>query len=269
MRLAYAIWVAAAFWGCGGGGAGGGDEAGDEVGPEAGDGEAGCDPGCHWDCFGGTTCFAGDVYILGGGPRSCCHYGDPWPGTGPMCTQDSPQYVCPTPACSTPDERYYECLSRVQYFSGVPTELLRLWCAEGAPHGPGDPCAVDQDCRPVADGAAPRLRCDSATSQCVSEARPLAPAGFGGSCGLTAADVPRASSDQAVPGVTCALCQVVADAAAGCLRQACTVPCHLDEDCPDGTVCLCALSGGLFSQYCAGATDRTTTAGRTAWLSCP
>ncbi|MBI5487409.1 MAG: hypothetical protein HY905_08755 [Deltaproteobacteria bacterium] len=240
----------------------------------ADDGATPCDPGCHWDCFGGTTCTADGVYVLAYAPRDCCHFGDPWPGDGPLCSSGGPHHICDSPSCRVPDERYGECLQRLGRGSLEPDDLaeaLRLHCPEGGPKSPGDPCTTDADCRPVAEGAAPRLRCDTGLSACVADVRPPPPAGFGASCGATRGDVLSSEVDVLVTTPTCPLCHAIVDWRTGCVLQACTADCRFDEDCPDGTVCLCTLASGYYSArgYCAGATDRDTVEGRIAWLTCP
>jgi len=64
-----------------------------------------CDEYCHWDCLARQSffCFGGEVWRVGYGPRPCCHYGDPWPGPGPMCTTGSaPAFTCPSGRCAVP-----------------------------------------------------------------------------------------------------------------------------------------------------------------------
>ena len=53
-------------------------------------------------------------------------------------------------------------------------------------------------------------------------------------------------------------------------RQARTTRCQFDEDCPEGTVCLCPYArDDIPGQFCAAATDRETAEGRSAGLVCP
>src|SRR5215813_7470970 len=64
--------------------------------------DAGCDLGCHWDCFGGSQCIDGKVWITAYAPRECCHVTDPWPGPGPICSSGAP-HACEGGACAVPD----------------------------------------------------------------------------------------------------------------------------------------------------------------------
>ncbi len=224
--------------------------------------DAGCVPGCHWDCFGGSTCVNGTAWVNGYAPRSCCTFSDPWPGPGPVCSLQP--VGCPDGVCHLPDPRYAACLRLL----GTPSEpcpagsceQIRLYCSDG-PAQAGDPCTDDRDCRPAAEGA-PRLRCGG-EGTCVEEARPEAPEGYGANCGLAAGDV-FGPDERVVRAPACPLCQVLPTE--GCLRQACTIECTYDEDCPSGSVCLCSSFGGAAISYCAEATDRTTPEGRAAGL---
>jgi hypothetical protein len=226
-----------------------------------------CVPGCHWDCFGGSQCASGFAWVNGFAPRPCCSYGDPWPGPGPVCSAFG--VACAGGACATPDPRYAACTAligtRAEPCSGGDCEHLLLHCPEGGAKDVGSPCSDDRDCRPAAEGVA-RLRCDTGASRCALDTRPPAPASYGESCGLTADQVAIFGTE----GVTevsdvCDLCHVH-KADGECLRQACTVACTFDEDCPAGSICLCGSFGSPVSGYCAAATDRVTPAGRAAGL---
>ena len=235
-----------------------------------------CDPGCHIDCLsttGGAICAGDHVWQEAHGYRlvKCC--GDPWPGPGPACTDDTPAYSC-TKGCNTApvDPRYASCFP-IGPPGAVSSELYALFCNEGAPKSVGAPCTGDADCRPSATSA--RLACDGTSHTCVASTRPAAPSGYGGSCGLDASSV-SVGAEQLVTGATCALCVVDYPSGAPCVRQACTTSCVFDDDCPDGSVCVCANAGTtsadagtLGYRYCAAISDRTTPAGRTAWLACP
>jgi hypothetical protein len=245
----------------------GGPEAG-MSGPEAGPG--GCEQGCHIDCFGSSVCWNGGVYVLPWAPRPCCHPTDY--GPLPQACFVAPWMHCASGHCDgTPDPRYAACLPLLgtpidpTFDTSARAALLPLYCAEGAPKHAGDSCTTDANCRPAASDVAGALHCDTAAGTCVEQARPPAPPHYGESCGLTSV----ASNTEVVTGTSCGLCHVAADADAGCVRQACTMPCHFDEDCPDGSVCLCATRNTTsVLQFCARVTDRTSAAGRTAWLSC-
>jgi len=240
-------------------------------------GDDACDPGCHWDCFGGIGCEEGEVWLYGNAPRDCCHYRDPWPGPGPVCgfvmLADCAPEACDPDAAGDP--RYTSCLEFIddpvlENWEHIPPTL----CAGGWGRRAGDPCATDDDCRPAAEDAAPRLRCDVASSTCVADVRPAAPAGFGASCGLTPADLEESHHDGReilAAGATCDVCYAAWNEPGNCWRQACTIPCRFDEDCPDGTVCLCPLTAynAVPGQFCAAATDRESSAGRSAGLVCP
>jgi hypothetical protein len=230
--------------------------------------DADCHQDCFWDCFGGSQCANGKIYQFIVGPGECCHYSD-WPGPEKACTGIG--YPCASGTCATPDPRYQQCLAligRRSDFTYRDAERWELWCTDGAPKMPGAPCADDGDCRPAADGIG-RLRCDAGTHTCVAEARPAPPADYGASCGLGANDVSRLGEGVVWQAPNCALCQVMRSDD-GCLRQGCTMACTYDEDCPTGSICLCAAAGSLVSSYCAAATDRDTAAGRAAGLpACP
>jgi hypothetical protein len=231
-----------------------------------------CQAGCHFDCFGGTVCKDGSVYTNAFAPRPCCRISD-FSGDDLVCAQRTSPYRCPSGRCGSRDRRYDFCLARSPSISGpLPDHLLRLSCEEGRPHVVGDLCAADEDCRPTADAVAGRLRCDRASGRCVAEPR-VTPAAYGGSCGLSQEQA--RALDKLGPGKTCPLCYVhLGDATC----QACTVSCQLDEDCPAGSVCLCAYprfsSGTAILQFCAplarSSDDRRPEAVQFApgWLSC-
>ena len=239
-----------------------------------------CVPGCHWDCFGGAACKAGKVYQIAYGAHPCCTFSDPWPYPGPVCSAGSPVHGCSASSCAQVDKRYASCMfgynfNKYVYSGGKVGHLLRLHCpGVAAGRAAGDPCSSSQDCRPVKAGGPARLVCDGATSKCIAQGRPAAPAGYGASCGLAAATYPYklSKTDQVLKGATCSHCHAVWDPAQGCVRQACTTPCQYDEDCPKGSVCLCPpgqWGQGLPYQFCAEATGRSTVSGRTAGLKCP
>ena len=76
--------------------------------------------------------------------------------------------------------------------------------------------------------------------------------------------------DTVVAGNSCEWCHAIYDTEQGCVRQACTMRCKLDEDCPEGSVCVCvdATGGyGLPSQFCVQAETRNWEA-RQEWLTC-
>lgn len=235
---------------------------------DAGLPDSGCELGCHWDCFGGSECVDGKAWVNAFAPRECCHYDDPWPDPGPVCSVW--HFPCSGAACAAPDPRYRLCVDNLQ--RRVPClgdcEQLRLLCAvEGAAKTAGAACHDDLDCRPAAEGVV-RLRCDGNT--CVDDVRPAPPADYGARCGLPD-DYEASLVGEGAISTTAASCDVcqVARAAGGCLRQACTLRCTYDEDCPAGSICLCSdvLEVG---NYCAAATDRDTPEGRAAGLAaCP
>jgi len=237
----------------------------------------GCHPGCHWDCFGGVACGAGKVYSLGYGPAPCCRYGDPWPYGGPVCSAGSPVYLCTSKKCAAKvDPRYARCLNlagNTGKRTWMPKHLLPLMCAEAAARKVGHPCTSDGDCRPVAQGVAPRLVCHKGV--CIQAGRSdCAPITFAQHCGVEVDDLRMIGglpdpSDQVLAGKTCKYCHAAWDSKAGCVRQRCTMPCKFDEDCPTGYACLCATSIlDALPQFCARVTDRVDTPGRTAWLGC-
>jgi hypothetical protein len=229
------------------------------------------DPHCHTDCFGGYACYGDEVHIFAYAPKPC-DIPDEYPD---MPCSYGPHYFCERNCGPGPDHRYAYCLddAYLGVFADDRDSLLRLLCEEGAPKHFADRCFSDDDCRPVAEGEAPRLYCNLNVYACVPTTRPATPLGFGGDCGITTADLAYPQhpiEDSLYYRGTCELCHLRYDPLEGCVRQACTMPCHYDEDCPEGTVCLCVVRGGEYRErFCAGATARTTVAGRTAWLTCP
>jgi hypothetical protein len=111
-----------------------------------------------------------------------------------------------------------------------------------------------------------RLRCDLTLVQpaCVEDLRPDAPVDYGASCGLGPDELSFLRGEAVVTGTSCPLCQVIRTD--DCLRQACTIACSFDEDCPARSICLCGDPGSPVTGYCAAATDRETDAGRAAGL---
>jgi hypothetical protein len=128
----------------------------------------------------------------------------------------------------------------------------------------GDACQDDLDCRPAAEGVA-RLRCEQ--DKCVDDARPAPPAEYGQSCGLPDDYLGTFVGEGAIEttAASCSTCQIQRSEDGACLRQACSVRCTYDEDCPAGSICLCSELG--VGSYCAAATDRTTPEGRAAGLA--
>lgn len=233
------------------------------------EGSSGCDYGCHWDCSAGFQCWSdGHVWQIGLGAYPCCRIGEPWPFEGPTC--GAGDVLTCTAGCGTSmwqvDSRYAYCLQSMR-LDVSPLAMVRLLCAEGAPHVSGDPCLTDDDCRPAAASVTGGLSCDVRSGTCTDVSRPAAPPEFGASCGLMPSDVPTDPDDRVVAGKTCSYCHVVRGT--DCVEQACTMPCEYDEDCPDGAVCLCETTGrGALQQFCAKVTTREGSE-RTAWLSCP
>ncbi len=236
----------------------------------------GCDPGCHWDCFfHHAICSQGKVYFTERGAVPCCKNSDPWPGPGPGCSDGRIYHVCKSGCVKylDLDKRYRHCLRPETSFYRIPStgyHFLDLLCQETTFKKVGAPCKSGDDCRPAA-ASLTRLTCDNSTHACVLTKRKPAPAIFGSSCGLDSSDVkPGMNFDFAGPGKTCALCHHVWDETAKCMRQACTLSCNYDEDCPDGSVCLCVGTNKAdMAQICAPATERNTVEGRSAWLKCP
>jgi hypothetical protein len=236
---------------------------------------AACDPGCHWDCFGGSVCEKGFAWVLGTSPYPCCHYGDPWPTGGPTCgyARVACDGDCLFARPFSAPARYQGCLKCAAPETAT-AELLGLYCPRGVAKEAGAPCEDDDDCRPAADGLS-RLSCDAAgTHTCVDGPRPEAPADYGASCGLGPEAVSTLNGEMAITWARCPVCQV-ARAPGSCLRQGCTTTCTFDEDCPEGSVCLCpdeleCLRGYGVSApgYCAAATGRDTPEQRAAGLRC-
>lgn len=233
-----------------------------------------CVPNCHWDCMGtGYRCMDGDVFSLARGAMKCCHPGDP-PFTkhGEWC-EGPTVHQCQTGCRQQPqDERYAACLdylASIHWLAPDTKGLIRLLCHEGEPKHVLDPCASDEDCRPVETSVPGALRCDTATHRCIEYPRPAEPVDYGSHCGLALSGSGWVGSDFAKPGDTCKLCHVALDSASNCLAQACTMECLLDEDCPAGSVCVCGDGTQIQSpqHYCVKGTARTFPE-RTAWLSC-
>ncbi len=223
-----------------------------------------CQPGCHWDCFGGgAVCQDGKLYRLGRGAAPCCRFEDPWPFPGPVCSSGT-LYACLT-KCAPVDSRYAHCFAPTPA-ADMPdsmAHLFKLSCAETQYAIPGTACQTDDQCRPMAMDVSSRLACDLASHQCNIISRPDRPPDFGASCGLTKADVPFGSeTDFVTAGKNCAVCHVAKYLYTECPRQGCTMPCQYDEDCPEGTVCVCVSSGTKLTQICAAATDRAPPEGR-------
>ncbi|MCK5800733.1 MAG: hypothetical protein KAI47_26280 [Deltaproteobacteria bacterium] len=244
-----------------------------------GDESTPCDPTCHWDCFGGYLCHAGKIYELLFWPAPCCHMSDPWPTPDPVCSKGAARVLCPAGAsCRASlkdvDERYRACLTRTRFQGYVPGPaadgLLKLFCEGTEPKTIGSPCVSEDDCRPAAVTVAGALRCDMQRKQCVEKPRPPAPLDYGKGCGLLPAtffNIGEAILQVSLPTGKKILCHAIKDSAQGCVRQGRTYPCSFDEDCPTGSICLCGNNTAGMT-YCATATDRTTTAGRTAGLIC-
>ncbi len=226
-----------------------------------------CVPGCHWDCFGGTSCSGGTLLTLANAPRPCCRPED-FDLLSACVVRRS---ECAAPSCN-PDTRYRTCLdstaravvSPIPGFDPLADQRnRRLLCGEGAPRSPGDACHADEDCRPIAEGAGAALRCDTSTMRCALTARPAAPDLYGQHCGVTS------GADGVAPGATCAWC-VISSASSGCLAQACTMPCDYDEDCPEGSMCLCASRpwGGRSQLGVCMRTSTRAYSASLAWLRC-
>jgi len=230
-----------------------------------------CVPYCHWDCFGGVTCSAGKVYEVIYSPVPCCTFSDPWPFPGPVCTYGKASRVCTTAKCVTPEKRYASCAqnSGLPYASPPAAHVTWLYCPASQAIKVGSTCASDAECRPAPVGTA-RLSCDKVKKTCQATTRPAAPASFGKGCGLTVSNYQykSAKQDHLVVGPSCSTCHAIWDPAKSCVKQACTMACKYDEDCPTGTICLCPIYKGG-KQYCAAATSRTNVAGRAAALKCP
>jgi hypothetical protein len=230
---------------------------------------------CEWgtcvqDCFGGTSCVAGQIWQHEFREFDCCEVDI----HDPLVCALAVIHECATPVCQIPDPRYQYCVAVFRHPDDVPDdrflELLALQCPEASTKVAGASCATDADCRPAADGAA-RLRCDipdAGVGTCVAETRPAPNARYGTDCGLPPDLVPFGNEGRVrTDDPACRWCQV-ARAPGGCLRQACTMDCILDEDCPEGSICLCGFERAF--GYCAPATGRELPADRAAGLpACP
>jgi hypothetical protein len=223
-------------------------------------------------------CEDGGVYAMAFSPYPCCKMGDPWPLSGPECTSGSPPiYSCPSKKCGVPDPRYQTCLGWLNKGQLYPLRdvaevehLLKLYCFSN-PIVPGHPCRGEDGCRPAAAEVSGRLICDVVNHLCVQEPREPASVEYGTSCGVAASDLSDKTStrDQVVAGKTCSYCHVLWDDYGQCVRQGCTQQCQYDEDCPAGSICLCALSDtDVLMQFCAGATGRTAPLERAHSLPC-
>lgn len=218
-------------------------------------------PDCHWDCFGGATCRNGRVIANYPSPRPCTFP----PGVTAETVCDFASAACPTAQCA-PTTPYQVCASRraAVYAINPPAAaddplIARVFCEAGTLKRAGATCATDDDCRPAASEHATGLRCDTGTQRCVVRARPPAPDRFGASCGLDLAGMPIGTGTYVVVGATCDLCAVNRNFR-GCSGQVCTVACDFDEDCPEGSLCACALPTGAMRfnhlGVCVRAADR-------------
>lgn len=195
-------------------------------------------------CPGGQWCVGGVASNL-----STLHLPCPAPGSPSQTCLVGTPYMCTSRRCAEPaerDRRYDEPFCSQN--GPLPPSRLRLLCAEGRPHRMGDNCKTDDECRPAAAGIQ-ALRCDASTLRCVLASRPAAPRGYGEPCGR------RPSG-----GAACPVCLSATDDS-GCLREACSMPCWYDDDCPDGSICLC-------DQICAEAKERRPDLRRLPWLKC-
>ncbi len=231
-----------------------------------------CKPSCHYDCFhgGGTECQKGNVYELVGGARPCCKPTDPWPDDKPICA-GSVLTTCKGGTCGALDPRYGYCVRGLGRVTEEHKHLVALYCPETRLAKPGDECVVDADCRPAAASVSTALRCNPSTLVCELAPRPAAPPGYGLPCGLSRKDVGFAtySQDAAMTGKACEVCHVAWLPQTSCFKQACTIRCKLDEDCPAGASCVCIVNGlSDVQQICATATERTTVEGRVAAIAC-
>ena len=223
-----------------------------------------CEPGCHWDCFyEGYQCEDGKVWHLFRAPVPCCQDSDFEGLTRPICASPGDPMLC-SDGCSAPDPRYAACLgpNRATAFEAH----QRLLCKEVAPRNVGDPCSEDEDCRPAMESIEGKLVCDDETRQCVEQPRAIAPDHYGDVCD----ELPVGYAGENVTPVAapsgCTHCYWYKSYELSCVRQAKTITCTFDEDCPNGSVCLC-VPGTEYS-VCGDASDRTTVEGRTAWMEC-
>jgi hypothetical protein len=179
------------------------------------------------------------------------------------------------------DERYAYCIDPLTFDSAdgysdfeENLSLLRLFCGENGARRAGDPCVTEEDCRPVAADDASRLACEESAGTCAPAPRPEAPPELGASCGLVPTDLWVPGEGVTSTGA-CDTCHFQLDEGADCVRQACTVHCLYDEDCPSGFSCVCVVEPQGYSnrwyhgRVCSRGPGRDTAAGRTAWLSCP
>ncbi len=233
--------------------------------------DGGCDPDCHVDCFGGVFCEAGELWVNAFGAKPCCSWDDS--DFSLDCRFDeitSCDNGCLENVSENP--RYMHVMQ--ECFEGIREpnvhELAHLYpyFCEASLKLAGMTCYHDEHCRPSADEN--RLVCDLVVSKCVIAFRPVAPIGFGEHCGLEN-DRPGSYEDIVVSGVTCEWCHVLYDGKNECLRQACTIPCKLDEDCPEGSHCLCLGYIESFIdepyQVCVRTEDYNQSS-RREWLSC-
>jgi len=227
-----------------------------------------CVPNCHWDCFGGVSCSQGKVWKVGYGAVPCCNYDDPWPFDGPECSAGE-LFSCPGEECQTsPTDTRYEGCFEYSFTENNDLNLLShffpAFCEEGFKNT-GTTCENDDDCRPSAD--ANKLRCNFNTNLCEIMDRPNPTVGYGGNCGLSEDTI---VNKEIIKGETCEWCHVYESTDPACLKQACTMTCKFDEDCPEGSVCLClgSLDSQQPFQFCVQTVERTEEA-RREWLNCP
>lgn len=199
---------------------------------------------CAVDCETKLDCKNGKVNFTPGG------YFDPPCALNWQCPGPEPPYPCTagcglSTRCNDPWVGFYD---------------KSLLCAESQPARLGARCEVDADCQwpcsPLSwgaspgDGSAVYRACDTtaASSVCVDIDPPTGPPDFGLGCGATWASLGIESSNSAMrayadqSGCSTGLC--IAEAAASCLFQACSIPCEGDYDCPPGWLCGLSLSSG-------------------------
>lgn len=224
-----------------------------------------CDPNCHWDCFGGQPlCENGVVWSTHFGPIPCCRYDDPWPMPGPICGSEK-LLQCKSSCIKIFDARYKNChYDRIILPSDPLAEIARLKCQDTANREVGSSCQSDAECRPAKDTVSGRLICDLTTKMCKEVPRPTLD-GYGGSCGTFTPPNTRSviTLDDG------SICVVEKDFENNCWKQAKTLSCVFDEDCPVGSICLCDTNLQHDYKICGPENTDGSRKLDPNWLTCP
>lgn len=168
---------------------------------------------CHYDCFGGASCEDGVVTVWFREPIPCAW----WTGSCGFSSAHVCAEGCRADITWVDDERLAESL-----------------CEEARPRTVGEPCEIDDDCRPTAPHT--YLRCDM--ERCVTAEPPVVD-DWRAQCGLDLGAAPtRPVSYMSAPGCSGGVCLLaVDDSCEDGVAQGCTIECEGHWGCPGGSVC--------------------------------